>query len=401
MKGSMRKRGDSWELRVFVGRDPVTQRDRYVTRSVRGGKRLAQRELAALVAEVGSGASVATSASVNDLLDRWWATASGGWSASTRVQNESAMRSHIRPMLGAYKLAQLTAADVDRWYSELQEKPGRTGSNLSAATVVRVGGVLRSALGQAVKWGWIPTNPATGATLPKVRRPKVRPPDVEAIRRLLAEVRQADHAFYTYLLVAATTGARRSQICGLHWHHVDLVAARIVFETAIVHGDDGVAEQGTKSDKDYSVSLDGNTVGVLTAHQQNGERLAIEFGATLDPSSYVFSFEPDGSRPWRPDLISHRWARYRARCGLDGVRLHDVRHFMATEMLKSGVPVSVVAGRLGHSRASTTLNIYSHFVAGDDRAAAEALGGAIASGGAASDDSSPIHGQTMGIEGAE
>lgn len=55
------------------------------------------------------------------------------------------------------------------------------------------------------------------------------------------------------------------------------------------------------------------------------------------------------------------------------MRLHDLRHFMATTMLTAGVPVSVVAGTLGHARSATTLNIYSHFVDSGDQAAADLL----------------------------
>jgi integrase len=63
--------------------------------------------------------------------------------------------------------------------------------------------------------------------------------------------------------------------------------------------------------------------------------------------------------------------KWRKKAGLDGVRLHDLRHFMATTMLAAGVPVSVVAGRLGHARPATTLNVYSHFLDAGDKVAAD------------------------------
>jgi integrase len=59
--------------------------------------------------------------------------------------------------------------------------------------------------------------------------------------------------------------------------------------------------------------------------------------------------------------------------GLDGHRLHDLRHFMATEMINAGVPVPIVAARLAHARGSTTLNFYAHAVPGGDRDAAVGL----------------------------
>jgi integrase len=59
--------------------------------------------------------------------------------------------------------------------------------------------------------------------------------------------------------------------------------------------------------------------------------------------------------------------------GIPHCRLHDLRHFMATEMLAAGVAIPIVAARLSHARASTTLNVYAHAVPGGDLAAAETL----------------------------
>ena len=80
----------------------------------------------------------------------------------------------------------------------------------------------------------------------------------------------------------------------------------------------------------------------------------------------------DGSRPWRPDVVTNRFAKLRHRLDLDGVRLHDLRHFVATRMLAQGADVRTVAGRLGHADATTT-RVYSHFLPERDREAAEQL----------------------------
>src|SRR5215468_8488910 len=61
-------------------------------------------------------------------------------------------------------------------------------------------------------------------------------------------------------------------------------------------------------------------------------------------------------------------------------RLHDLRHFMATQMLAAGVPIVTVSQRLSHARASTTLNVYAHSVPGGDRQAAETLAAILAAG---------------------
>lgn len=200
-----------------------------------------------------------------------------------------------------------------------------------------------------------------------------RPAD--ELGRLLALVRNDDPDYFTFLRVAASTGARRSQVCGLRWEDIDLESARVLFARGVVFDEDGrVAIKGIKTDRIYRVAVDAGTVEVPKSHRAVCEDRASNVGRKLAASAYVFSMHPDGSEPWRPDLASGRWRRWRDRAGLSSVRLHDVRHFMATTMLSAGVPVSVVAGRMGHARSATTLNVYSHFVEASDQAAADGIG---------------------------
>lgn len=92
----------------------------------------------------------------------------------------------------------------------------------------------------------------------------------------------------------------------------------------------------------------------------------------MSPQAFVFSHDGDGTTPWSPNWVSKKFLRLRRACGVH-CRLHDLRHFMATEMLAAGVAIPIVAARLSHARASTTLSVYAHAVPGGDRAAAETL----------------------------
>ena len=75
--------------------------------------------------------------------------------------------------------------------------------------------------------------------------------------------------------------------------------------------------------------------------------------------------------------MSRSFKRLCEKEGLPDVRLHDLRHFVATQLLSAGVDVRTVAGRLGHRNAATTLNVYAHFVEQTDRAAADIMGGVL------------------------
>jgi integrase len=369
----MRQRGDAWQLRVFAGRDPVTGHKRWTTKTVRGGKRQAQRELASLIVEVDRGLAAGTDATVNDLLERWLELVSPDWSPSTLVQTKSAIRTHIAPLLGTIKLKKLKAADLDRFYAILRKRPGRRSPTLAPATIRRVYVIIHAALEQAVKWGWIAVNPADASSPPKTRQPEIAPPSPEAVARLLAMVATEDPELFTYLSVAVNSGARRSQVCGLQWSDIDPSTGAVKFSRAVVDGPDGIMVKGTKTDRVYRVTLDAGTLDSLAHHRKAMEERAELCGVELPANAFVFSYAPAGATPWRPDGVTSRWTKWRKKAGLDGVRLHDLRHFMATTMLTAGVPVSVVAGRLGHARPATTLNVYSHFVDAGDKVAADVL----------------------------
>ena len=75
--------------------------------------------------------------------------------------------------------------------------------------------------------------------------------------------------------------------------------------------------------------------------------------------------------------------RVRDGLGLKDVRLHDLRHFTATQLIGAGVDVRTVAGRLGHSDPSLTLRVYSHVIEERDRAAAAILGRVLGPSGRA------------------
>jgi integrase len=114
----------------------------------------------------------------------------------------------------------------------------------------------------------------------------------------------------------------------------------------------------TKTDRVRRVAIDDATATLLAAHKARCEERASAFLA----SGFVLSHVVDGERPWRPDSASRSFTRIRARLGLGTVRLHDLRHYVATRLISNGVDPKTVANRLPHASPTTTLAIYSHFV---------------------------------------
>ncbi len=378
MPGHIRQRGDAWELRVYVGRDPTTGRKKYLTRTFRGGKRAAEQELAKLVVEVGGGGHSSQDTTVSDLIDQWLELITPERSPTTARGYRWIVDNYILPTLGEVPLSKLKPAQLDAFYGNLRTNGGSKSQPLSPATVRQVHAILRTSLNQAVKWGWLASNPVLKATPPRIRRPEIVPPAPADVLRLIAEADVVDPDLGAFLRTSCTTGARRGELCALRWRDVDLKERRVVIAHNLVEGKNGqLVEKDTKTHAVRRIALDDTTVEVLGEHKKRMEVRAKTCGATIAPDCYVFTKSVDGIKPWVPNEVTKVFIQLRNRVGLTGVRLHDLRHFAATRLLAAGVPVRTVSGRLGHANAATTLGVYAHFVEESDREAADALGAVL------------------------
>jgi integrase len=219
---------------------------------------------------------------------------------------------------------------------------------------------------------WLAARPGTKSpTLAKnTQRQRLRM--IRIFFERLIEWDWKDIEFFTYLDLAVTTGARRSQLLALRWADIDIGHAALGFSRALVEGPAGPVLRPTKNRRTYRVALDPASIDLLIEHRHRADERAQHLGGVTG-DSFVFTDEPAGRQPWLPNRVTKRFITYRQRAGLAHFRLHDLRHFMATTMLAAGVPVPVVSERLCHARTSTTVNIYAHAMPGADRDAANLL----------------------------
>lgn len=390
MRGYLERRGaTSWRLKVFAGRDEAG-RARYVSRTVRGTKREAQRALAALITEVVSGsyaaaapASTPASATsdgmtVTELLDRWLTRSRDNLSPSTVIGYERVIARYLGPRFGQRLLTDLRADELERYYLELRADGGR-GRPLQPRTIIAIAAVLRRAYNYALRHDLVERNPVAVAELPKVHRAVVMAPTPAEIRRLVEAAEARDPAFGCFLRLAATSGARRGELCALRWCDVDLDGATLTIARSVVGNTRAqLVEKDTKTHGVRRLSLDAATVHVMTEQRRRARELALSVGVSLAADAFVFSDAVDFTAPWRPDRVTSAFVRLRDEVGLRRIRLHDMRHFAATHLLAAGVPVRTVAGRLGHADASVTLDVYAHFVSESDHVAAQLLGDLLA-----------------------
>lgn len=372
MKGSLQQDGRRgvvdgkpyWRLRVYAGQDPVTGKPRFRERGLRATKRAAEAELRKFAAEVDDGKHRSTDGTLGFLLDRWIAHGTPSWSPTTLNTYTSQVRKHIRPALGDVPLSKLGAAELDAFYTSLRAK------GLAPASVRKNHNIIRRALVQAVRWGWINANPAALAEPPKVTQHEIVPPTGDQVDAVMALVSGLDADLAAFLAVSSGTGARRGEVCGLRAGDFDEEEATLLIARAVVPDGAGIVVKGTKTDRQRRIALDPGTAAALAVHIERIHKRAADAGVRMIPNPYLFGRRLDGSLPPKPGTISQAWKRRCARAGVAGVRLHDLRHRHVSVLLAAGVDVRTVAGRMGHSNPAVTLSVYSHFMRPADRAAA-------------------------------
>lgn len=377
MKGAKRERRPGyWELRVYAGLDPVTKRQRYITRNVRGSARDADKALRALAVEVDEGRHRTTEGTVGHLLERWFEHASPSWSPTHRSRVACVIR-RLVPALGEVKLSKLGAADLDAYYRRLQAE------GLAPGTIRKVHDAMNRALRQAVRWGWLTGNVAQAASPPTVRQKPINPPAPAGVHVLVdLAVAQGHRELAALGLLAAATGARRGELVGLRWSDVDLTAGTVTIRRGVVideENDRAMVIKDTKTHAGRRIAIGAVTTAAVADHMAYVRERAGVAGEKLVGDPWLFSMQVDASTPWRPDLVTLAWRRLCRKAGVH-VRLHDLRHFTATEMLDAGVPLRTVSGRLGHRRTSTTADIYAAWLPASDREAADALEARMESG---------------------
>lgn len=248
----IRERGpDTWQVVVYAGRDRATGREVRVRRTVHGGIRRARQVERDLASEaVAARRREHANVTVSELLARWLEHAEPDLAPSTAHTYRSYIDRVIVPRIGTVPIAELTTADLDRLYSALRrtKRKGKNEQPLAAATIRQVHAILRRALRQAVRWGWLDRNPAAEASPPAQGQTRATAPEPDVVVRLLDAAAAIDADVAVFLRLAVITGARRGELCALRWTDVDLDAgsATIARSLTALPGR-GIEEKPTKT----------------------------------------------------------------------------------------------------------------------------------------------------------
>jgi integrase len=374
----MRERAPGvWELIVEAGRDPVTGKRRQVSRTFNGNLREAKQARAALLVEASTGRHSGTRASVDDLFVDWIVELQRkGRSPNTIDGYEKVYARNIQPTLGKMPVTKVTTKTLTDLYGAHQAR------GLAPRSVYQIHACLSSMLTQACRWGWRDSNPAQWAEPPAIPNTTPVVPTPEEVRALIDAAEQSQRPEYARaILVAATTGLRRAELCGLRVRDLDLERGllEVSSSVAVLKGR-VVKEIPTKNRRIRTIAIDELTSAILRA-QVAMVRDRANFGRVpVVADAFVFTDAADGSEPWKPDAVSKFFARLRKRINLDHLDFHYLRKFMETYGQEMGFSVTQVAMRAGHDPAIAAKH-YSGRVSETDRALATAVASLLAPSG--------------------
>ena len=181
------------------------------------------------------------------------------------------------------------------------------------------------------------------------------------------------------LLLAATTGLRRGELLGLKWSVVDLEAGELQV-TATLQRVRGVTSLvPPKTDRSRrKISLPPTALDALKRQRKAQAERRLLLGAAWIDLDFVID-RGDGEH-MDPDVLSTGFRRAAAAAGVNGARLHDLRHAFATTLLAAGVNVKVVSEALGHSSTAFTMDTYQHVLPTMGEQVASAIETALGAG---------------------
>ena len=363
MKGHLRHRGeDRWSLVVDFPRKPDGRRNQKWFSFRASNREAAEKKQVEILHGLNTGIIGEPSDLIlADYLEHWLAQyGESNLQPSTLSQYGTLIEKHINPVLGGYRLADLTAYHIQQF---LREK-GRSGrldgtGGLSASTCKTMYAILHRSLKHAVQWQLLDRNPAEPVTPPSVKRSTsiqyLEPNDVP---RYLYHAREYRH--YPILFLAVHTGMRQGEILCLQWADIEENTVRV--RRSLSRTMDGEIYFGNTKTRGSrrAISISDKAVRVLGHWRTQQARERLETGELYQRSDLVFTTNTGGILNPRNVLRTHYLVLEAA--GLPKTGFHALRHTHATLLLRAGVHPKVVQERLGHSSITMTLDTYSHVI---------------------------------------
>ena len=259
---------------------------------------------------------------------------------STREEYSRSVRLFVDPVIGELRVPEVQRKDIAALHHGLRDKPYQANRTL---------GVLSKMFSLAEVWGWRPdgSNPCRHVKRYKEHKRErfLSPGETERLGQVLRDVEEEMPSAAAAFRLLLLTGCRMSEIRDLRWEYVK---------------DDCIELPDAKTGGRV-VPLGPEARAVLSSIPRDEDNPWVIAGRL--PGSHL----TDLQRPWR---------RIRKQAGLEGVRIHDLRHSFASRALALGESLTMIGKLLGHTQVQTTAR-YAHLARDSIQTAAARITGSI------------------------
>jgi integrase len=288
---------------------------------------------------------------LGDYLDYWLAQVvrpAARW--NTYKKYEQTVRLYLKPGLGRKPLGRVRVADVQ----DFLNKQILAGHSIAKVQIMRT--VLGAAFTRAIREELVVMNPARLATLPTAPMSRNRPWSADEVRQFLTVAR--NDPLYPAFVLLLVYGLRRGEVLGLVWEDIDLAddTLRVGWQLQRIDGQLARVPVKTAAGR-RELPLVPIARGVLIDQAQRQAAARTRAGTSWAGNDLVFTTRT--GRPVEPRNLVRSFERLINGAGLRKIRLHDLRHTVATLLKTLKVPQRDAMQILGHARISVTLEIYT------------------------------------------
>lgn len=382
---TIRKRGDSYSIRVSCGYDTNGKhKEQAMTWKPEPGmtKRQIEKELqrqAVLFEESVAHGYKTTAVKFQEFAEEWFEEYAKLNLRSTTYERMRQLTHRVYPAIGHLRMDKITARQLQVFVNSLAKEGAneKTGKPLAPKTIRHNLSFISDVFSYAVKMDLLSDNPCRKVTIPKGEVKEKPIYSQEEMALLLTRISGEPTKYRAFFFLIAYSGFRRSEMLGLEWKDVDFEHNVItVKRTSNYTAGRGTYTDTTKTKRSQRVlKISPYIMDILKELKDEQDEEALRLGDKWVETDRLF-VKWDGS-PMN-NQTPYGWLKeFCEKNELPFYGIHSFRHFAASALISAGLDVTTVSGALGHCNSGTTLNVYSHMFQNAQARVAEAMDGAF------------------------
>ena len=379
---NVRKRGNSYQIRQFVGIGVDGRRIERVMAwtpspdmTPKQIEKELERQKVLFQEQIKNGVCPDSNIRFCDFASRWFEEYAKVKLAIKTYARYEIYLERINQAIGHIKLKDLNPLHLNKFYRNLEEMGvnKKTKGYLAPKTVRDHHMVISSILSTAVKWGLLDKNVATRADPPSVPHREISYLNEAETKDMLLALNKEPIQYRLMIILLIYSGIRRGELCGLEWKDFDFENRRMkIVRSSQYVGHKSIVEKCPKT----HAGVRGLSIGPMVCQLlreykvwQMEQRLKV--GDQWNESDRLFT--QWNGLPIHPDTVTDWFKKFIKRNNFPHVTLHSLRHTNATLMISEGIDVATVSKRLGHASKAITLDVYVHALKSKDAEAADKL----------------------------